>query len=103
MEGKLLDQIYLKGNPCVIFHENVFLERLHEKEKFVKWCNEHSEVQAELNRYEAEIIAQAEENGITMNDDFRYYLNNVLIKKAINMFKDYLAVQDYERKTNPIS
>lgn len=103
MEGKLLEQTYVKGNRFIIFHENVFFKRLHEKEKFVKWYNEHPEVQAELSCYEAEIIAQAEKIGITMNDDFRYYLNNVLIKKAINMFKNYLAVQDYERKINPIS
>lgn len=103
MEGKLLEQTYVKGNHFIIFHENVFLKRLHEKEKFVKWYNEHPEVQAELSCYEAEIIAQAEKIGITMNDDFRHYLNNVLIKKAINMFKNYLAVQEYERKINPIS
>lgn len=98
MEGKLLEQAYVKGNPFVIFHKDVFLKRLHKKEKFVKWYNEHSEAQAELSCYEAEIIAQAEKNGISMNDDFRYYLNNVLIKEAINMFKNHLAVQDYERK-----
>lgn len=103
MEGKLLEQIYVKGNPCVIFHDNVFLKRLHETEKFVKWYNEHPEVQTELSRNEAELIAEAEKMGITMNDDFRYYLNNVLIKKAINMFKNYLFEQDYEHKINPIS
>ena len=91
MEGKLLEQIYVKGNPCVIFHENVFFERLHEKEKFVKWYNEHSEVQAELNRNRAELIAQAERMGITINDYLKHYINYILREKSKIMFKDYLS------------
>ena len=70
---------------------NVFHKQLHEVKQFVKWYNEHSEVQAELSRNRAELIAQAERMGITINDDLKHYINYILREKSKIMFKDYLS------------
>ena len=88
----MTDKLFIKdsyGNATM--DVNVFHKRLHEAKQFVKWYNEHSEVRAKLGCNEAELIAQAKKMGITINDEFKHYINHVLVEKAKIMFKDYIS------------
>lgn len=88
----MADKLLIKNSyGNVTMDVNVFHKQLHKVKQFVKWYNEHSEVQAELSRIEAELIAQAEKMDITINDDFKHYINYILIEKAKIMFNDYLS------------
>lgn len=94
----MADKLFIKdsyGN--VTMDVNVFLKQLNESKQFVKWYNEHSEVQEEICRNKAELITLAEKMGITINDDFKYYINHILIEKAKIMFNDYLSEKGLQR------
>ena len=68
-----------------IFRE--FKNLLHRFQQFQKWYEEYPELQKENDKLEAELISEAEQMGLNVDDDFKNGIRNMIMQKNIIAFE----------------